>query len=165
MTKKLLVLLSALLMLSLLAGCGSSEKVKNDVPVDTLAAAVTSALGSDDFVAVADYYYEGSMKMDVSGFDGRTVMINSKGVNIDEFGIFQVKDAADVAAAKETVETYLQMRRDTWIPEYMPEERPKLDNAEIKTAGNYVMYAILWDDGKAAAFEAFEGNLKAVKGK
>lgn len=160
MTKKILVPLTALLVLSLLVGCGA-KKIKNDVPVDTLATAVTTALGSDDFVAVADYYYEGSMKMDVSGFDGCAVMINSKGVNIDEFGIFQVKDAADVAAAKETVEAYLQMRKDTWIPEYMPEERPKLENAEIKTVGNYVMYAILWDDGKAAAFEAFESGLKA----
>ncbi len=161
MTKKFLVLLTALLMLSLFVGCGSTEKIKNDVPVDTLATVVASALGNNDFVAVADYYFEGSMKIDVSGFDGHTVMINSKGVNIDEFGIFQVKDAADVAAAKETVETYLQMRRDTWIPEYMPEERPKLDSAEIKTAGNYVMYAILWDEGKTTAFGAFEDKLKA----
>ena len=43
----------------------------------------------------------------------------------------------------------------------MPEERPKLDSAEIKVVGNYVMYAILSDSDKTAAFEAFEKVLQA----
>ncbi len=161
MTKKLLVLISALLALSLLVGCGGSAKVKNDVPVNDIATAVASALGSDDFVAVADYYYAGSMQMDVSGFDGYTVMLNSRGINIDEFGIFKAKDASGVSAVKAAVEAYLQMRKDTWIAEYMPEERPKLDDAEIKTLGNYVMYAVLSDAGKTSAFGAFETALTA----
>ena len=47
------------------------------------------------------------------------------------------------------------------MDEYMPEEKPKLENAEVKTVGNYVMYAILSDDGKKSAFGAFEKSLKA----
>ena len=136
MIKKYLVFFSALLALCLLAGCGGSAKVKNDVPAEDIAAAVSAALGSGDFVAVADYYYAGSMKMDVSGFDSYTAMINSRGVNVDEFGIFKAKDKDGVSAVKEAVEAYLQMRKDTWIPEYMPEERPKLDGAEVKVLGD-----------------------------
>ena len=44
--------------------------------------------------------------------------------------------------------------------EYMPEEFPKLQNAETKTIGNYVMYAILSDSDKQAVFSAFEKTLK-----
>jgi len=47
------------------------------------------------------------------------------------------------------------------MKEYMPEEFPKLESAEVKTAGNYVIYAILSDNDKKAAFDAFNKALTA----
>ena len=43
------------------------------------------------------------------------------------------------------------------MPEYLPDEFPKRQNAKLWTEGSYVMYAILSDDGREAALEAFEG--------
>jgi hypothetical protein len=43
---------------------------------------------------------------------------------------------------------------------YQPEEKPKLDGAEIKVVGDYVMYVILSDGDRAAAIGAFEKALK-----
>ena len=42
------------------------------------------------------------------------------------------------------------------MDEYLPDEKPKLDNAEVWTQGNYVMYAILGDSDRAAVKQAFQ---------
>ena len=162
MTKKHLALISVLLILSLFVGCGSkTAKVKNDVAVTDVSASVAAVLSDDALVSVDENYINGSMKMDVSDFDSSDVKINSKGVNIDEFGIFKAKDASQVATVSKAVKDYIQMRKDTWMVEYMPEERPKLDSSEVMILGNYVMYAILSDEDKRAAFDAFEKTLTA----
>lgn len=152
----------ALLALALLTACGGksgSAKVRNDVAVSDISSAVSSGLSDDALVSVNSTYIAGSMKMNVSDYDSYDVKINSKGVNIDEFGVFKAKDSSQVKLVKKAVSTYLQMRKDTWMKEYMPEEFPKLENAEIKTEGDYVIYAILSDNDKKAAFDTFEKSL------
>ena len=44
-----------------------------------------------------------------------------------------------------------------WLNEYLPEEKPKLEHAEVWSEGNYVMYAILDDDNREAVYKAFTG--------
>ncbi|MBP8640752.1 MAG: DUF4358 domain-containing protein [Oscillospiraceae bacterium] len=160
MTKKHIALIAVILSLSLLAACGGkTAEIRDDVAVSDVSAAVSSVLGDDTLVAVPETYYAGSMKMDVSEFDGYDVRINSKGINIDEFGVFKAKDSSQVPAVEQAVNDYLQLRLKTWMEEYMPEEKPKLENAEVRTVGNYVMYAILSDDDKSEAFDAFNKSL------
>ncbi len=162
MTKNHLAFISILLILSLFTGCGAkTAKVKDDVAVADISSAVAAVLSDDALVSVPETYISGSMKMDVSDYDSYDVKVNSKGVNIDEFGIFKAKDSSQVATVTQAVRDYIQMRKDTWMEEYMPEERPKLDNSEIMILGNYVMYAILSDENKHAAFDAFEKALTA----
>ncbi|NCB74624.1 MAG: DUF4358 domain-containing protein [Clostridia bacterium] len=162
MTKKYLSFIALVLALSLLSACGgTSANVRDDVSVSDVSAAVAAVLGDDTLVSVPETYYAGSMKMDVSDYGGYDVMINSKGINIDEFGIFKAKDSSQLPAVEKAVNDYLAFRLQIWMEEYMPEEKPKLENAEVKTVGNYVMYAILSDEGKKSAFSAFEKSLKA----
>jgi len=162
MTKKHLSLIPALLVLSLLTACGgNAAQIRDDVAVSDVSTAVAAVLSGDALVSVPDTYYSGAMKMDTSDFEGYDVKINSKGINIDEFGVFKAKEASQVAAVEQAVKDYLQFRIDTWMVEYMPEEHPKLESAEVKIVGNYVMYAILSDDSKKAAFSAFEKSLTA----
>lgn len=161
MKKKSLALVSILLILSVFSGCGGTSAVKDDVAISDISAAVLAAIGDNALVSVPDTYLEGAMKMDASIYEAYDVKINSMGANIDEYGIFKAKDSSQVAAVEQAVKDYIQMRKDTWMVEYMPEERPKLDNTEIKVLGNYVMYAILSDEGKTATFKAFEKSLKA----
>ena len=42
----------------------------------------------------------------------------------------------------------------------LPEEKPKLDNAEVRVYGIYVIYVIASDEARASIFEAVEGELK-----
>ena len=155
-------LLCAVALICTLAACGGgTSKVRDDVSAKDVSAAVAAVLTKDSLVTAPDSYISGSMKMDMSGYKGYDVKINSKGVNIDEYGVFQGKDATQTAEIKKAVEDYVQRYKDRWVPEYMPGERPKLDSSEVKVEGNYVMYAILSDDDKAAAFGAFEKALQA----
>lgn len=159
MKKHVSALLAALLLLTLFAACG---KAAADPGMDAIVSGIDTAIGSDGTMsAVNENYIKGSMKMDVSDYEAYTVKINAKGANIDEYGVFKGKDAAQAKEIKTAVEDYLQMRKDTWVTAYMPEERPKLDAAQIWTDGNYVMYAILSDDAKAAASAAFTASFEA----
>ena len=157
MKKKLFALFLALaLCLPSLAGCGSKPAAEPEF--DNAVQAIDEAIGNDGtMIAVDEDYVKGSMKMDVSGFEAWTVKINAYGANIDEYGVFRAADADQAADIKTAVEAYLQMRADTWMPEYMPEERPKLDAAEVVTNGTYVCYFILGSEAMDAAATTFNG--------
>ena len=157
--KKAISLLLVLVMTAALftARGGSAKK---DVPVSDISVKVSDAIGkTDSLVAVDSNYIRGYMKVDAAQFGEYSMMINAYGANIDEYGIFKAGDmsAKDIEAA---VNAYLELRKAAWMDEYMPEEKPKLTNAEVRVSGDYVMYCILSDDDKAAAFGAFEDALK-----
>lgn len=146
------------MVLVLLCACGGGAK---NVPVEDVVSALDAALGKgDSLVAVDANYIKGYMKIDVADYEGYAVKINAYGANIDEYGVFKAKDSSQAKEVKSAVEGYLQLRVDSWMDQYMPEEKPKLTSAEVKTNGSYVMYCILSDADKSAAFGAFDGALK-----
>ncbi|MGI6029702.1 MAG: DUF4358 domain-containing protein [Candidatus Heteroscillospira sp.] len=150
---------AVLLMLLLLAACSGGSEYKDDVSLDTLASAVDASIDSEALVAMEDSYLRNAMQLEPDDFGGYVVKINSRGVNIDEYGIFKAPDADSVDEVQKAAEDYLQFRLDSWMSEYMPEELPKLENASVQVCGQYVMYAILADDSKEAAISAFEEAL------
>lgn len=162
--KKFIALALILASLFTLCACskGSETKVeyKTDVAVSELSGQVSAVNEGWNFIAMDESYISGAMKIDVSEYADYVVNINAFGTNVDEYGIFKAKDEASVAAVKEDAENYLQFRLDTWMEEYMPEEKPKLEKAEVKVCGLYVMYAIVDDATRADAFTAFENALK-----
>ena len=147
MKKTISILLAAALALCLLAGCG--KKAVSEPDMSALADLVDAAIGNEGALVETDANY--------INYAAYTVKINTIGIAIDEYGIFKGADEAQAKDIKTAVENYLQLREDTWMKEYRPEEFPKLQAAEVWTEGNYVMYAILSDDAKAAASGAFTG--------
>ena len=159
-TKIIALFLCLIMTAAALTACGGGE-VRNDVAVSELSAKINSELESGaDLVDAPESYISSSMGFDLSSVSEYVVKINSRGVNIDEYGIFKAADDSQLQQLQTAVSNYLQIRVDTWMVEYMPEEFPKLQNAETKTIGNYVMYAILSDSDKQAVFSAFEKTLK-----
>ncbi len=153
--------LCAAALFTFLAACSGGGGYRDDVPVSQLIASVESeAQLAENMIDASAAYISGTMELDVSQYDGYGIRMNSAGINIDEFGIFKAKDAGQAEQLKAGLEAYLQYLRDSWMDEYMPNEKPKLTNAEIKTAGNYVMYLILSDEAKALAAGVFEEELK-----
>lgn len=150
-------LLSAVLLLLLLAACGGGSA--KDVPVDKVADAVAAAIGKTDSLAALDANFLGLTRLSADALGEHAILINAYGANIDEIGVFKA-GSMNTKDLKATVDDYLARRVDTWMEEYMPEEKPKLTNAEVRTNGDYVMYCILSDADKDAAFKAFDAALK-----
>ena len=152
-----LILVIALL-LCLLSACGG-ETAKN-VPASEISAAVAEKIGKTDAMTAAQAnWIKGYMKVDVASFGDYSVMVNAVGANVDEFGIFKAGDMS-AAEIEDTVKGYLDLRLQSWMDEYMPEEKYKVEDAEYKVIGDYVMYCILSGEDAEAAFSTFEGMLK-----
>ena len=161
--KHLSLVLAALLAFTalILPSCGTTASYSIETPVSKLAAAADDALPQGSSMTdVPDDYIKGMMKIDVSAFAEHVVKIQSSGINIDEYGIFKAPSDDAVDSIKGIVDNYLAMRLDTWMEEYMPEEKPKLQSATVKVMGRYVVYCILSDDAKSDVFSAIDSILR-----
>lgn len=158
MLKKILILFFAIVLIA--SSCaGKQGNIRDDVLVSDIAAAADTHLNADNFASMNDSYLMGAMKLDTSLFEDYIVKVNAYGANIDEYGIFKVSDSSQVSRAENAVKEYLDMRGDTWMEEYMPEEKPKLEAAEVKSKGLYIMYAILSDQSRTSVLTEFENIL------
>ena len=155
-TRALALLLALAAFGCLLCACGGGKSVRSDVPAEDLAAAVDKAIGGEKYSTVDASYINGRLGIDLTKCAGYVVRLNV----VDEYGVFQAKDADGVKALEKEVQDYLANRLETWMDEYMPEEKPKVENAECRVFGNYVVYAILSDANRAAAFKAVDAALK-----
>ncbi len=158
--KKTACILLILAVLLALGACGKKDAWRTDVPLSSLAETVEKHLDAGSLAAMQESYLKGAMKLDPSIFSEWLVKINAYGANIDEYGIFKAPDEAGVAAVREAAEGYLKLRRDTWMEEYMPEEKPKLTQAEVRVCGLYVFYTIVSDDVRAQIASDLENALK-----
>ena len=159
MKKTVLPILAALLLCALfLSACGGGAK---DVPAGDLAKDVLEAIGkSDTMTDSAETVVVGYMHSSLDQFGDCAVYHNSYGTAVDEFGIFKAGELK-VSEVKSAVEDYLDMVRGSSMAAlYTPEEMPKLDGAEVRTVGDYVMYCVLSDADRDAAFDAFASALK-----
>ncbi len=159
--KKTIAFLLLAAALCALAACAKKAAYKDNVPLEDLAAVVEQHLDGGSLAEMKESYLSGPMKLDTVQFADFIVKINAYGANIDEYGIFKARDEAGVAAVQKQAEGYLQLRKDTWMEEYMPEEKPKLTQAEVKVCGLYVIYVIVSDEVRAPILSDFENALKA----
>ena len=132
-------LAGALLLLTMLAACGGGGAGAKDVPVSDITAAVSAALDKTDSLAESDGMFLGLTKQSAEALGDHAVLINVYGTSIDEYGVFKA-GSMSAKDLKAVADDYLAKRLDTWMEEYMPEEKPKLTNAEVRVSGDYVMY-------------------------
>ena len=156
-TRAIALLTAFFALLSLLCACGGGKAARSDVPVEDLAAAVDKAIGSDKYSTAEESYVRGRLQIDLGSCESYVVRLS--GV-VDEYGVFKAKDADAVKTLEKEVQDYLKNRLETWMDEYMPEEKPKVENAECRVFGNYVVYAILSDSSRSAAFKAVDNALE-----
>ncbi len=154
--KRTLCFVTALTVLvCMLCACSTGNNAK-DPEMQDVADAVGAAMDISNLSQTPDAYVEDVMGIASAGYVIRNTLISGIGTNIDEYGIFLGKDAEQAASLKAALETYLEYRESVWMDEYLPEEKPKLDNAEVWQQGNYVMYVILGDNDRAAVKAAFQ---------
>ena len=151
----LLITLTLCLCAAALCAC-SGDDVK-DPGMEAVASAVFGSFDTDDLAQIPDAYVENIMQIPLNGYVSRNTVISAVDTNIDEYGIFQGKDEAQTAELKAALENYLEYRQELWMDDNLPEEKLKLDSAEVWVEGNYVMYEILSDADREAVYSAFTG--------
>ena len=152
--KKVYSVIAVLLIVCSLCACG--KKSTKDPGIQAVADAVGASIDISGMAQTPDDYVTGMMQIPLDGYKARNTLISGVGTNINEYGIFLAKDKDQAASIKKALESYLDYREELWMDEYLPEEKPKLDNAEVWQQGNYVMYAILSDADREAVHNAFQ---------
>lgn len=150
-----------LLIFALLTSC-NAKKYSDDVSCYELCEYAIAAIDegedfSDYGKEYIKYFFENSELHD----DFR-IVYSTETDDIDELGIFHAPsaDAAkEISAIAQNYISEMQNTQRAFIGSYAPEELPKLDNAEVRVFGNYVVYAIMEDDEKSEAFSAIDKKL------
>ncbi|MBQ9779915.1 MAG: DUF4358 domain-containing protein [Clostridia bacterium] len=172
MKRILLLSLAVIMILSLLTACGGDE-YRDDLTSAQVMEKIKTAIPSEEgYRQVSESYISASMWGEnytvlLENITDHCIIVSEKSdVNIDEVGVFHVKDSAKVAELKAIVEAYVEgqtLRFRDLLISYNPDELPKLDEAEVEVCGNYIYYSILSEARTEAAENAFEGAIKITK--
>lgn len=151
------ILCALLAILLLLPSCGEKEPVyRTDLTASEISDACAPVLSSAELLAAADEdYIRYRLLLDDSLAESCAVFIQNAGTSLDEFGIAKAP-TEDTSALEAAVADFLSRRNEEWTGQYMVEEYPKLEAAEYRTFGRYVIYAILSEEDKTAFFAAAE---------
>lgn len=156
MKRKIYSAAALLLLVCMLCACSSGKSAKTP-EMQVVADAVGASIDISDMSQIPDEYVENIMGIAPDGYVSRNTLMSAVGTNINEYGIFLAKDADQAKTIKDALNAYLEYRESVWMDEYLPDEKPKLDNAEVLQQGSYVMYTILSDADRDAVNAAFEG--------
>lgn len=171
MMKKILLLsLAVVMILTLVTACGG-DKYRNDLTsaqvMDQIKTAIPSEEGyrqvSEGYISASTWGENYTALLD-NTTDHCIIVSEKSDVNIDEVGVFHVKDSAKVDELKTIVETYVEgqtLRFRDLLISYNPDELPKLDEATVIVCGNYIYYSILSEARTETAKTAFENAVKA----
>lgn len=149
------------------AACAERGHYTDDVPTDEIADALTALLNKstdlplqyvkDDTDFTSEYFTLPDYVKEHSIFYARSTS------NINELGIYHVEAGYAKQLATRLKSDYLAASYDknrAWYDSYIPTETPKLRDAEVRTFGNYVVYAILDADDRKNVFDTVKTLLK-----
>ena len=157
--RRFLPILISLALLLTLASC-KKENYRDDLPVNALSGTVIVSLSDTDYSTADDGFLDDYFQTP-DYVREKIICFANEGNNLNEFGIYRVTDG-NAAQMKDVLEKYLTdsyERNQAWYDSYIPEETPKLRDAEVKVYGNYVVYAIFSQEGRTTVFATVEEML------
>lgn len=93
-----------------------------------------------------------------------TVCYSANGNSLDEIGIWRTEGNAGKTIVP-ILRAYLEKTYENnraYYDSYIPEETPKLRDAEVRVYGSYVVYAVLSAESRASFFGAIEKELSVA---
>ena len=96
------------------------------------------------------------------GAEEYCILYSVKVEDINEIGVFFAKDEQNVKAIAEDCKKYIDDMKENkraFISSYAPDQLPKLDKAEVRICGNYVMYAVLDPKDSELAYNQIKKRL------
>ncbi len=156
------ILAIILIFLSILCSCSGSDYA-DGVSCASLSNTVKEAWNDSlEYAEYGENYLEYFFDGD-SYYDDFSIIYTVDTGNIDELGIFHAPDSNSAEEIYEDALEYIEnMREDerAFIASYAPEELPKLDGAEVRTIGSYVVYVIASKSRVESAMSAIEESLR-----
>ena len=156
--KRILIALLAITLLLCAVAC-TKTSYKNDVAVTSLADAAVTSLSDGKEYSTADSDFLDTYFAMPDYVTASVIRFSTDGNDLNEFGIYQVTEG-NADAMKANLSEYLTEFYELYNANYLPEETPKLRDAEVRVFGNYVAYAMLNDADRATFFDAVEKALK-----
>lgn len=146
MKKTFAALLTGVLLLGLLAGCGNTTQPAAELDLTAVEAALEKAEVYSDILNPAfDDMETVAMLYSLDAADIQSCIVRcSTGATAEEMALFQAKDEA----AAQRIEAAMAARVETQktaFENYVPEEIPKLEQAKILRSGVYVAYVTAAD--------------------
>jgi hypothetical protein len=140
-----------------LSGCGRAESgVSTELSASDIADVIAPMFDTGAMVNLDEARMQRELSID-GALVSEYIMAVPSGTNQDEYGVLVAADTVAAGTISGAVSDYFERRRTSWMNEYLPEERGKLDSAEVRSfAGKYVVYVIADADKAAAVFEAAE---------
>ena len=156
--KRIITALLALILLLSLAACKSTNYA-DDKKVTDLADGIVTALNDGKSYSTAEADFLDSYFAKPDYVTELVIRFSTDGNDLNEFGIYHVSEgkAEDMKAL---LTKYVTDFYDLYNANYLPEETPKLRDAEVKVFGNYVVYAMLNDADRENLFSTVESALK-----
>lgn len=160
-TLKTISLILAIIAVITFPSCNKAKDYKNDVKVEDLADAAKSTIPVDgDYFAAEEDYIEFNFK-DMPRPDSYVIlMAKNTSSNINEVGIFKVNGYGEKGKEVfKAVEKYIKDKSENsrnFVESYAPAECKKLDDAECKVFGDYVVYTVLTKQDANKVFDAIE---------
>ena len=149
-----------LLMLTQLLCVSCAPRYTTEIPMEDLCeAALLSLDPNTSFVQAEKGFLDGYFQTPDSVFEHR-IYYATDGNNLDEFGIFYTTEPKRL---EELLDNYLDdclAENESFYNSYIPEQTPKLRDAEVEVYGNCVAYAILSKQDEKAFFRVIEETLR-----
>lgn len=140
----------------------AEDKINPDVSLADISTAINGVISNADKLSSVDTaLLEGIADLETDVFDEYIMMLQTKGTEIDQYAIFRVEDSEKIKELEKTLNDYiniLQTNQEDF--NYLPEETVKLKEAEVFTAGPYVVYTIMSADDKTAFKSTFNDMIR-----
>lgn len=158
MKKMTAAVLCGAMALTVLTGCSKKEE-QADLALPEVAQALQTQLAFKDNLnqlddtMLANFY----PSVDLSKLEEYVVYVSGTGSTAEEIALFEVKSAEDAQMIQAAVDERLTDQKIAY-QDYVPEEMVKIENAVVKTGGNYVLVVLCDETDKAG--EILSGYLQ-----
>lgn len=160
--KTLLVCLCILCLPLCLIGCGE-EPYRTDLSCKAITDKITDTLTLPNGYAPFGeehmrFYFE-----DIEDYADKSLVYSTLTEDINEIGVFRGNHREDVEKLRNVCQGYvdtLAEEQRAFIASYAPEEITKLDHAEVRVYGSYVIYTVLSPEDRDTAFDILESLLQ-----
>ena len=162
--KRFLCISLAVIFVSAITSCSRKKDYANDIPVSSIYAEISDLLyGTGEYIEFNELHMEEYFP-NTDEYDEHYAVYSADVDDINEIGIFLSPDEFYALGMLKSCETYISdMQEDSraFIASYAPQELPKLDGAQARRFGQYVVYLILPDNLSEAIFQRIEEILLA----